>query len=618
MVARIASTVRRSPMLAVLLGAGIVALSLWAAGLPVVASWVAGGIAAFVGLLQVVQLIREFRQGRWGLDVLAILAIAATLWLGDAPAAYVVAGMVVGGTAIEQAAAARAQRTLASLLSRVPRVAHVTGPGGVTDVPVEEVRIGDTLRVKVGEPVPVDAILLDDEADLDQSSLTGESLPVAIVRDAGIASGSIVAGRAITVRAAAVAAESQYQRIVAMVADAAGTKGRFIRLADRIAIPFTLTALAIAALAWLISGDPVRFAEVLVVATPCPLLVAAPTALMAGMDRAARDGVVVKGGDAFERLAVARTVLFDKTGTLTRGEPELVRIESMPSWDQETVLSIARAAEEHSTHVLAEAIVRGAEQRGIRAAVLDDVRETIGQGIAARWNGRLVKLGRQEFSGGDPQPLPAGEVAVHLSIDDRPAARLVLRDELRPDASEAVLRLRALGLSRIAVVTGDGEANARRVAEDAGITEVHAGMRPEGKVAVAATATRTVMVGDGVNDAPVLAAADVGIAIGSRGASAASETADVVLLTPELVRIPQAIRTARNTMRIARQSVIAGVVVSLALMIVASTGVIPALAGALAQEAVDIVTILNGLRAARASRDLVPFASPRRPGSVRV
>lgn len=618
MIARITSVVRRSPMLGVLVAAGIIALAIWAAGLPVIASWVAGGIAAVVGLLQVVQLIREFRQGRWGLDVLAILAIAATLWLGDAPAAYVVAGMVVGGAAIEQAAAARAQRTLASLLSKVPRLAHVVGSDGVTDVPIEEVRIGDTLRVKVGEPVPVDATLLDDEADLDQSSLTGESLPVTVVAEATIASGSVVVGRAITVRAAAVAAESQYQKIVAMVAEAAGTKGRFIRLADRIAIPFTLTALAIAALAWLISGDPVRFAEVLVVATPCPLLVAAPTALMAGMDRAARDGVVVKGGDAFERLAVARTVLFDKTGTLTRGEPELVRIESIAPWDEKTVLSIAAAAEQHSTHVLAEAIVRGAEERGILPAALDDVRETIGQGIGADWTGKPVKLGRQEFSGGDADPLPAGEVAVHLSIDGRPAGRLVLRDQLRPDAAEAVQRLRALGMSRIALVTGDGDANAQRVAQDAGITEVHASMRPEGKVAVAATTGRTVMVGDGVNDAPVLAAADVGIAIGSRGASAASETADVVLLTPELVRIPQAIRTARNTMRIARQSVIAGVIVSLALMLVASTGVIPALIGALAQETVDVITILNGLRAARASKDLVPFASPREPGKVPV
>jgi heavy metal translocating P-type ATPase len=605
-------------MLGALLGAGLIALILWIAGWPVAASWVAGGIAALVGVLQVVQLIREFRSGRWGLDVLAILAIAATLWLRDVPAAYVVAAMVVGGTAIEQAAAARAQRTLAALLSRVPRLAHVVSPGGVADVPIEDVEVGATLRVKVGEPVPVDATLVDELADLDQSSLTGESLPVTAAAGSLIASGSVVVGRAVTVRAAAAAADSQYQKIVAMVAEAAGTKGRFIRLADRIAVPFTLTALAIAAIAWLVSGDPVRFAEVLVVATPCPLLVAAPTALMAGMDRAARDGVVVKGGDAFERLAAARTVLFDKTGTLTRGEPELMRVESIPPWDEQTVLSIAAAAEQQSTHVLADAIVRGAEDRGVRAAALDDVRETIGQGVGARWNGRDVKLGRLEFSGGDAEPLPPGEVAVHLTIDGVTAGRLVLRDQLRPDAAETVRRLRALGVERIALVTGDGEANARRVAEDAGITEVHAGLRPEGKVAVAATASRTVMVGDGVNDAPVLAAADVGLAIGSRGASAASETADVVLLTPELVRIPQAIGTARNTMRIARQSVVVGVGLSLALMVVASTGVIPALFGALAQEAIDVVTILNGLRAVRASRDLGPFASGRSSGNVPV
>ena len=600
---------RRAPFLFGLVVTGLLALAVWIAGLPTIAAWVAGGSAAVIGLVQVVQLVRQFRQGHWGLDILAILAIGATLWLGDVAAAYVVAGMIVGGKAIEATAAARAQRTLASLLARKPRVAHVVTGATTREVGIDEVGVGDLLRVKVGEPVPVDSVVVDDVADVDQSSLTGESLPVTVPAGSTVASGSIALGRAFTVRAVASPADSQYQRIVAMVEEAAGTKGRFIRLADRVAVPFTVAALAIAGLAWLISGDPVRFAEVLVVATPCPLLVAAPTALMAGMDRAARNGVVVKGGDAFERLASARTVLFDKTGTLTRGTPELVRVDADQPWDEATVLAIASAAEDESTHVLAEAIIDGARDRGIEPAGIEDVEEIIGQGMAARWHGREIRLGRHGFTDdGIAHPVGAGEVVVRLSIDGRPAGRLVLRDELRPDAAETVSRLRDLGLDRIALVTGDGETNARRVAEDAGITEVHAGLHPEDKVAIASQAMHTVMIGDGVNDAPVLAAADVGIAIGLRGASAASETADVVLLVPELVRIPQAISAARRTMRIARQSVIVGVALSLGLMVVASTGVIPALAGALAQEAVDVITILNGLRAARVPRET---ASPR-------
>jgi heavy metal translocating P-type ATPase len=595
---------RRAPLLAALLVAGVVALLLWALGFELPARWLAGVSAGAIGAWQVVRLIRQFRRGHWGLDVLAILAIGATLWLGDVAAGYVVAVMIVGGQAIERAAEERAQRTLAALLERVPRIAHRLDGDETVDVPVDAVAVGDRLRVRVGEAVPADATLLDPAADLDESSLTGESLPVAVTRGAEIPSGSIVLGRAITVQALAAPADSQYQRIVALVEEAAGTKGRFIRLADRVAVPFTVAALAIAGAAWLISGDPVRFAQVLVVATPCPLLVAAPTALMAGLDRAAREGVVVKGGDAFERLASAGTVLFDKTGTLPVGRPELVRVDAAPSapCDPATLLAIAAAAEEQSTHVLAEAIVTGARDRSSPPVTVTDIRETIGQGLTGTWEGREVRLGRAAFTGSAPVANEPGEVAVHVVIDGVPAGRIILADELRPDAAQAVAELRELGFGRIAMLTGDGAANAHHLAADAGIEEVYADLRPEGKVAIAGASKRTLMVGDGVNDAPVLAASDVGIAIGLKGATAASETADAVLLVPELVRIPAAVRTARRTMRIARQSVAGGVGLSLVLMAIAATGVIPALFGALAQEAVDVLTILNGLRAAGSRR----------------
>jgi heavy metal translocating P-type ATPase len=596
---------RRAPLLTALLLAGALALLLWAFGLELPARWVAGVSSGAIGAWQVVRLIRQFRRGHWGLDVLAILAIGATLWLGDVAAGYVVAVMIVGGQAIERAAEQRAQRTLAALLEQVPRVAHRLTGDETADVPVDAVAVGDRLRVRVGEAVPADATLLEPTADLDESSLTGESLPVAVTRGAEIPSGSIVLGRAITVRVLAAPADSQYQRIVALVEEAAGTKGRFIRLADRVAVPFTFAALAIAAAAWLISGDPVRFAQVLVVATPCPLLVAAPTALMAGLDRAAREGVVVKGGDAFERLASAGTVLFDKTGTLTVGRPELVRVDAAPSapCDPATLLAIAAAAEQHSTHVLADAIVTGARDRGSRAVVVTDIRETIGQGMTGTWEGHEVRIGRAAFTGAEPVANEPGEVAVHVVVDGVPAGRIILADELRADAAEAVAQLRDLGFERIAMLTGDAAANAHHLAADAGIDEVYADLRPEGKAEIAAASKRTLMVGDGVNDAPVLAASDVGIAIGLKGATAASETADAVLLVPELVRIPGAVRTARRTMRIARQSVAGGVGLSLVLMAIAATGVIPALFGALAQEAVDVLTILNGLRAAGRRRN---------------
>jgi P-type E1-E2 ATPase len=382
-----------------------------------------------------------------------------------------------------------------------------------------------------------------------------------------------------------------------MVADAVSTKGRFVRLADRVAVPFTLVAFAVAALAWWVSGDPVRFAQVLVVATPCPLLVAAPTALVAGMDRAARLGIVVKGGDALERMASARVAAFDKTGTLTVGEPRLARVDVAPGagYDAETLLGIAAA------------IVAGARDRDRPVVARQHVREDVGQGMRAEWQGRPVRVGRLAHVADpahphEPEPLAPGELAVYIAISGLVSGRLVLRDEVRPGAAEALAELRELGFERVVMLTGDGAANAAWAAAETGVTEVHSDLRPGGKVAVLESAGRTIMVGDGVNDAPVLAAADVGIAMANRGASAASETADVVLLLGDLGLVPQAVRLSRRTMRIARQSVVVGVGLSVVLMLIAATGVIPALAGALAQEAVDVLTILNGLRAAGVTR----------------
>jgi len=608
---RVAAIFRRSPWLAVLLASGVIAGTLWGLGFLVWAWWIAAGTAALIGLVEVVGLVREARRGRWGLDILAVAAITATLWLGDALAAYIISGMIVGGEAIEAAAAARARRTLTALLNRAPRLGHLITPDGHRDVPVDEIRVGDELLVRIGEPVPVDGTSLEELIEVDAASLTGESVPVSVHQGEVVPSGSIALGRAARIRATATAGDSQYQRIIALVEGAASTKGRFIRLADRVAVPFTVIAFGIAGLAWLISGDPVRFAQVLVVATPCPLLVAAPTALVAGMDRAARLGIVVKGGDALERLARVSAAAFDKTGTLTGGQPQVARIEAVEGseWDAATMLSIVAAVETRSVHVFAEALVAGAQERGVPVAAVEDVHEEVGHGLRASWRGAPVVVGKPAFvathasgsTGGDE--LGPGEAAVDIAIGGTVAGRIVLRDDIRPEAAVAITALRELGVGRVVMVTGDGDANARRVAHDAGIDEVHADLRPEQKVAVLAEMPHSMMIGDGVNDAPVLAAADVGVAMGGRGASAASETADVVLLSDDLHLIPESVRVARRTIRIARQSVGVGVGLSLVLMGIAATGVIPAVGGALAQEAIDVLTIVNGLRAARG-----PFA----------
>ncbi|MEO8263486.1 MAG: heavy metal translocating P-type ATPase [Pseudolysinimonas sp.] len=615
------SALRRYPLVATVVVAGAVAGGLQLAGWDLAFQATLTTLGAAIVIREVVRMIRDLRSGRWGLDVLAISAIAATLALGEHWASFVVTLMVVGGEALEETASARAQRQISALLDRAPRTAHrIDHEGHPAEVGVDEVRPGDLLQVKVGEMVPVDGTLLASGAEFDESSITGESLPVWREAGAAIASGAVTGSTAVMLKATASASNSQYQRIIAMVEDGASVRGRFVRLADRVAIPFTIGAFAIAAVAWIVSGDPIRFAEVLVVATPCPLLVAAPTAIVAGMGRAARAGIVVKSGDTLERLARVRSAAFDKTGTLTLGSPSVDRWEAVSDTDPALLLTLAAAMERSSAHVLAEAIVAAADKLGVAAPQVDDVREVTGQGLQGRWNGRDVRVGKASFvdpGGADASTsLAAGELAVWVGLDGHAVGRIILRDEVRPDAADVVRTLRGLGIDSIAMLTGDAEANARRVAADIGIDEVHAGASPSAKVeAIARLQPRPVlMVGDGVNDAPVLAAADVGIAMGARGSTAASESAEVVLLVDELSRIPAGIVIARRTLVIARQSIIVGIGLSVAVMIVAAFGVIPAIAGALIQEAIDVITILNGLRAgvSGSSASPRPRAHPRR------
>jgi heavy metal translocating P-type ATPase len=589
---------------------GVVALGLLATPIAPAVRWIVTGYVVLAAIPLVVSMVRQAIKGEWGLDLLALVAIGSTLVVGEFWASIIIVLMLTGGEALEDFAASRAKRDLSSLLDRVPQVAHrFTATEEIEDVAAADVAVGDRLLVRPSEVVPVDAILADAEATVDESSLTGESLPAEKVAGDAIVSGSLNGAGAMVITATAVAAESQYQRIIELVTEASQSKAPMVRLADRYAMPFTVVSLVIGGLAWLISGDPVRFAEVLVVATPCPLLLAAPVAFMAGMSNSARHGVVVKSAGTLEVLARAKTVAFDKTGTLTIGQPEVVRVQPVVGFEEHELRTLVAAAEGYSSHVLAEALVRAAvDSPGARPTV-EDATEIAAFGVRAVVNGRTVFVGKPAFieensSGLALADLGPGEAAVYAAVDGVFAGAVILRDAIRPEAAQTLAALRRAKIPSSLMVTGDVEQTARVIAELLGITEVHAECLPADKVRIVAAASPrpVIMVGDGVNDAPVLAAADVGIAMGARGSTAASESADVVILVDDISRVATAVTIAQRTVLIAVQSIWLGIAISVGLMLVASVGVLPAVIGAGLQEFVDLVTILNALRALRNPR----------------
>ncbi|WP_324651755.1 heavy metal translocating P-type ATPase [Georgenia sp. H159] len=577
-------------------------------GQPTAARWVISAFAVVVALWQVRGMVEDLRSGSYGIDLLAVTAIGSTVAVGEYWAALVVCLMLSGGEALEDYAAGRATRELTGLLANAPRTAHrVDDDGAPTDVPVEDIAAGDRLLVRPFEVVPVDGVLESEAATLDESSLTGESLPVDRRRGQELLSGAVNGGEAIEVRATAPAAESQYQRIIELVRQAQESKAPFVRLADRVAVPFTLGALALAVGAWTVSGDPSRMAEVLVVATPCPLIIAAPVAFMGGMSRSARNGVIVKSSGALEQLARVRTAAFDKTGTLTYGEPHVVDVHTDGS-DAEELLALAAAVEQYSGHPLAVAVVDHARSAGHDVPSAQDVTEVPAHGVRGTVQGRAVAVGSARFiqgETGEPSlPRPDGATAVHVAVDGRYAGHLALADELRSETRATMAALHRAGVSTTMMLTGDGEQVAQHIAEQAGIDDVRAELLPQDKVdAVRAARPRPVMmVGDGVNDAPVLAVADVGVAMGARGSSAASESADVVITVDDLARAARAVLIGRRTMRVAWQAIGIGVAMSVALMVVAAAGLLPAIVGAWMQEVVDLATILWALLAMRPSR----------------
>ncbi|MFI5061275.1 MAG: heavy metal translocating P-type ATPase [Actinomycetales bacterium] len=636
-VSRLGGLITTSPLLTVTVVLAAVGLVMQFTGNPGAAGLLIFAYGLIVVAVELAGMLANIRSGDWGLDVLAVAAVLSTIAVGDYWAAMVVILMITGGQALETYASARAARELTALLERAPQFAHVRTPNGsFADVAVAEVRVGDILIVKPGETVPVDAVLRSGEATFDESSLTGESLPVTRRAGDAVLSGSVNGGDAIEAAASAIAADSQFQKILELVAAASNQKAPFVRMANRYAVPFTAAAFTLAGVAWLVSGDSHRFAEVLVVATPCPLLIAAPVAFIAGMSLAARSGAIVKSGGVLEILSRIRTAVFDKTGTLTHGEPAVDRVEPENGFSAGQVLRAAAAAESFSVHTLAHAIGAGAP---LTAASVTDVSESVGRGVVATVDGVLVVVGKAGFvaehtpvvtpavtsavtpavtsavtpavtSAITPAVTPtvtpgepsAGEMSVWVGIGGKRAGRIVLRDALRTDAGSTIDSLRRLGIERFAILSGDARTTAEQVGRTVGIEDVRSGLLPGDKVsAVRDLPERPVMmVGDGINDAPVLAVADVGVAMGARGSTAASESADVVIMLDDLQRVVQVVRTARRSVRIARQSIILGIALSSALMVVAAFGVIPAIIGAGLQEFVDLASILNSLRAARA------------------
>ncbi len=555
--------------------------------------------------------VRSLLRGDVGVDAIALVSMAGALALGEYLAGAVVALMLAGGNALEERAGSRARRELTMLVSRAPRAARRIEDGEAVEVPVEEVVPGDLLLVRAGEVLPVDGLLESDEAVLDESALTGESLPVRYRRGRQLRSGAVTAGT-LRLRASRPASESAYAAIVRLVEGAEAQRAPFVRMADRYAAFLLPLTVVVAGAAWVVSGDPVRALAVFVVATPCPLILAAPIALLCGVSRAARAGVVVKGAAAIERLGRARTVVLDKTGTITLGSPRVERVTTLDGVGEDEGLRLAASLDQVSVHPFAEALVREARGRGLQLDFPQQAVEQPGRGIEGSVGARRVAVGSDSYLRGlgydgsaPPAPTAPGRARAMIGVDGRLVGAAELSDPPREDALDIVQRLHAAGIVHVALLSGDHADVAESVGSLLGVDRVYADRSPEEKLEVVRAIRSTpglravVMVGDGINDAPALALADVGIAMGAAAATASSEAADAIVLVDRLDRIVDAIAIGRRSLGIARQSVVAGLWLSFTAMVLAAAGLIAPVGGALLQEAIDVAVIANALRALR-------------------
>ena len=570
--------------------------------------WIVGTVLGLV--FSVGWMVGAIRRGQLSVDVIAVLALAGALVVNEPFAGAMITVMLASGQLLEARAAARARRELSLLVERAPRTARRRVEGGVVEVPVDDVVVGDRLLVGTGEIVPVDGRLLS-SAVLDESALTGEPLPVERITGEDVRSGVVNAGQPMDLLATAAAAESTYAGVVRLVEQAQASSAPFVRAADRFAILFVPITLVLAGVAWAVSGDPVLAVAVLVVATPCPLLLAAPIAIMSGLSRAAHLGVVIKGGGALERLAQGRVMLFDKTGTLTQGHPVLADVVTADGQlEADEVLRLAASLDQVSAHVLASAIVTAGTRRGLALQMPQDVREVHGYGLQGTVGDHKVRLGKASWIVGDTAPPWVrqvrrradldGSLTVFAAIDDEPAGAFLLEDAIRPDAPRMVRALREAGITRVVLVTGDRADIADMVGRIVGVDTVLADCDPTDKLAAIERESGhgpTIMVGDGINDAPALAAAGVGVALAARGATASSEAADVVLTVDRVDALADAILIARRSKSIALQAVLVGMGLSFVAMVVAAVGLLPPAAGAVVQEVIDVLAIGIALRA---------------------
>jgi heavy metal translocating P-type ATPase len=559
----------------------------------------------------VVEIVTSLRRGDVGLDIVAALSMSAALAVGEALAAAIVALMVAGGQFLEAYAERAARREMTALLGRVPRSVMRHRDGRLEEVALDLILPGDRLLIRRGDVVPVDGELASDVAVLDQSALTGEAMPVRFMTGGQVLSGSTNAGDAFDLTATRRAAESTYAGIVRLVEAAQRSRAPMSRMADRYAIVFLAVTVGLAAAAWWLTGDAVRAVAVLVVATPCPLILAVPVAIVSGLSRAAKLGILIKGGRAIEVLTNIRSLVIDKTGTLTVGEARIVATRVADGFAPDELLRLAASLDQASKHIIAQTIVAAAQAQGLKLTIPAEVVEKAGEGVGGLVEGHRVLVGGPRYvaalTGGAglaelAQGRPPGALAVAVAVDGKVAGLITLADELRAGTEQLLVALRALGIERIVLATGDRQDVARFFSAGLSIDQVRAELTPDQKILVVLSERKNgpvMMIGDGVNDAPALAAADIGLAMGAKGAAASAEAADVVLLIDQLDRVLPAIEIARRTRRIALQSVTVGIGLSMIAMVVAASGYLPPVEGALLQEVIDVAVIFNALRALR-------------------
>ncbi|HUD81063.1 MAG TPA: heavy metal translocating P-type ATPase [Patescibacteria group bacterium] len=598
--------IRQYPLFSIASAAFLAGCGLYFSGQITASRWLLAVVAVAEVLPLLWRMGRDLREGTYGIDILAAAAIIASVAFRQYWPAIVIVLMLTGGEALEHFAEHRAKTELDALLSRAPKLAHLLKSGKEVDIPVGRVQRGDKLIIKAGEVVPVDAVIIEGKANFDESSLTGESLPQAKKENDQLLSGSLSIDGAVTVKALRPASDSQYEEIIKLVKAAANSKAPFIRLADRFSVPFTVLAFILATGAWIAGHQSIRFLDVLVVATPCPLILAAPIAVISGMSRSARHGIIVKNGGSLERLARAETIAFDKTGTLTKGNLAVDKVNVFNHFKPDEALRFAAILEQSSSHVLAQAIIAAASKAGIRLARAKNIREYPGSGLSARVNGRIVLVGNLSFLGeqkikltGYGSSIKNLQTSTYVAVDGELAGAISFKDELRPESKSTLQALTKMGIKHLIMLTGDNTNAAKAIAKKLGLSEFEAETLPADKLRLMEKLPYrpVVFVGDGVNDAPVLASADVGIAIGAKGETAASQSADMVIMKDDISYVATALSIAQRTFSIARQSILVGIALSIVLMLVFSTGRFKPIYGAVLQEVVDVLVIFNALRA---------------------